>query len=453
MDWADDGNVYYGRAGGGIWRLPAAGGEAEQVIELDAGQHAHGPELLPGGEWLVFTMARAVTGWRSAEIVAQSLVTGERRVLVSRGREARYVPGGFLVWVRDQALMGDTFDLAQMQVGGQATVLEEDLRTSFREYTGAANYDFSRNGVLTYLTRGQGRPKVFEVHREDRPPEQLPLDQQQYGAVRYGPDDRQLAVQVLQDDSSHLVVYDLARGSELRLTTGTYNSNPVWSPDGQWLYYAVLEEGSFDIVRRRVDLSGDPEVVRATPGDEIPAAISADGEWLYFETRTGSNSDIARLSLRDGGEPELVVASPADESGATVSPDGRFVAFQSDATDSWAVYVLDLESRARTLVSNESYSPVWARSGNRLFFRGGTGDVYVAEVELTPEFTTSSLRRLLVDSGVEEYEVTRDGTGVLASSYATSYDETGAVALIQGDELHVVVGWFEELRQIFGERE
>jgi hypothetical protein len=60
MHWADDDFIYVGRAHRGIWRVATSGGELEPVLELNEGEYAHGPELLPGGEWLLFSLSYGV---------------------------------------------------------------------------------------------------------------------------------------------------------------------------------------------------------------------------------------------------------------------------------------------------------------------------------------------------------------------------------------------------------
>ena len=65
------------------------GGKPENVVKVDAGQIAHGPQLLPGGRAILFTLARG-GDWDAAQIVVQSLDTGTRRV-VAGGRHGRAV--------------------------------------------------------------------------------------------------------------------------------------------------------------------------------------------------------------------------------------------------------------------------------------------------------------------------------------------------------------------------
>ena len=94
-NWGDDDRIVYGQGPEGIWRIPAQGGTPERIIAVGEGELAHGTQLLPGGEWVLFTLRpRGVGSWNRAQIVIQSLSTGERIVLVDGGRDARYLPTG-----------------------------------------------------------------------------------------------------------------------------------------------------------------------------------------------------------------------------------------------------------------------------------------------------------------------------------------------------------------------
>jgi serine/threonine-protein kinase len=110
IHWSADGFIYIGRADQGIWRVSAEGGEAEQVLAMEDGELAHGPEPLADGEWILFTLGRGVRAWDDASIVAHNLVTHERRVLVQRGREVRVARSGHLLYVHDGMIFAAPFD-------------------------------------------------------------------------------------------------------------------------------------------------------------------------------------------------------------------------------------------------------------------------------------------------------------------------------------------------------
>ena len=109
-----------GKGAAGIWRVSSEGGKPEQVVKVEAGQIAHGPQLLPGGRAILFTLARR-GDWDTAQIVVQSLDTGRRHVVVERGADARYVPTGHLVYALDGTLLAVPFDVTTLAVtGGRA---------------------------------------------------------------------------------------------------------------------------------------------------------------------------------------------------------------------------------------------------------------------------------------------------------------------------------------------
>ena len=88
--WGSDDMILFGQGAGGVWRVRGTGGTPEVVIEVGEEERAHGPQMLPGGEWVLFTLAAGPALWNEAQIVIQALLTGERRVVIERGRDARY---------------------------------------------------------------------------------------------------------------------------------------------------------------------------------------------------------------------------------------------------------------------------------------------------------------------------------------------------------------------------
>ena len=91
--WSSDDTIVYGQAEG-IMRVSANGGTPELVVPTEAPDQVHGPRMLPGGEWVLFTLTSAsgLTRWDQAQIVVQSLESGERKILWEGGSDARYVP-------------------------------------------------------------------------------------------------------------------------------------------------------------------------------------------------------------------------------------------------------------------------------------------------------------------------------------------------------------------------
>ena len=92
--------------------VSASGGKPEQLVSVKADEMAYGPELLPDGQTVLFTLSTgtAADKWDKAQVVAQSLKTGERHVIIDGGSDARYLPTGHLVYAQAGLLFATSFD-------------------------------------------------------------------------------------------------------------------------------------------------------------------------------------------------------------------------------------------------------------------------------------------------------------------------------------------------------
>ena len=104
--WGTDEVVLFGQPEG-ILRVPGTGGTPELLIPVEDGERVYGPQLLPGGESVLFSAT--VGAWDEAQTVVQSLVTGERTVVRSGGNDARCVSTGHLVYALADGLFAVAF--------------------------------------------------------------------------------------------------------------------------------------------------------------------------------------------------------------------------------------------------------------------------------------------------------------------------------------------------------
>ena len=447
--WADDGYIYFGQGAGGVLRVSDNGGEPQVVVQMEEGEQAHGPQLLPGGEWLLYTLLSASGSWNAASIVAQPVSGGERKVLVAGGTDGRYVPTGHIVYSLEGTLFAVPFDGDSVEVTGGSVSIVEEVRQA--GLTGAAQYAFSDRGGLVYMPGGSGAFQLAWVDRNGQV-EPLPFEPRASQYLDLSPDGQRIALEIQGDDGEwDIWIYEIERGgSQVLLTTEGDNRVPVWSPDGEWVFFTSNRGGNRDIWKRRADRSLDAELVLDTEAPVFPQSISDDGEMLLFESGLPPNLDVGILAL-DTQESEMLVDTRASELWPTFSPDGRFFAFESDETGQREVWVMEVASGRRfgpvsTSTRGGTY-PRWSRDGREIYYRpsGGPG-ILVAEVEMEP-FSASAPVEL---SGIgmhdfSNFDVTADGQKFLVTVSAGS-DETGATA--PGALLNVILNWFEELKRL-----
>ena len=88
-----------GQGEDGIVRVDPLTGDMESVVTVEAGEIAHGPELLPGNDWLIFAIASSVSAWDESRIVAQSLTAGVTPFTAQRTRDGTVMVGFFVALV------------------------------------------------------------------------------------------------------------------------------------------------------------------------------------------------------------------------------------------------------------------------------------------------------------------------------------------------------------------
>src|SRR4029453_11211945 len=106
MSWYGE-TVLIAQRQGGIVRVPASGGTPDTLVRLGGGEIPASPQMLPDGDAVLFTLGRAspqqqglaVAEWeKTAQIVVQSLTSGQRSVIVEGASVPRYLPTGHLVF-------------------------------------------------------------------------------------------------------------------------------------------------------------------------------------------------------------------------------------------------------------------------------------------------------------------------------------------------------------------
>ena len=231
--WAADDTIFFADSEG-IFRVSANGGTPELAIRAEEGEFFDAPHLLPDGNTLLLSVAsgdRLQPVWDVGQIVAVSLGSGERSVLVEGGSDARYVASGHLVYALDDGLFAVAFDAATLRVtSGPVSMVQGVRRAGF---AASANYAVSEDGTLFFLAGVNAWGPLAWVDRNGvvEVIESIPLND--YRWPRLSPDGKR--VLVVTDGDAWF--YDLASGRESRLTTDGLTDYLGWTRSGAEVTY------------------------------------------------------------------------------------------------------------------------------------------------------------------------------------------------------------------------
>jgi serine/threonine-protein kinase len=452
MSW-DSSGIIFGQGDQGILRVSPNGGKPELLAAVKNGELAAHPQMLPGAQGVMFTLATDERYWDKAQIVVQALKSGARKTVIQGGSDARYLPTGHLVYFLSGTLLAVPFDPRRLEVmGGPVPILEGVRRDGF---IGVAQFDFSNTGSLIYVA-GPSLLKSVQnslafVDRKGGV-ELLKLPQGSYYYPRASPDGQRLVYQVDDRKEADVWIYDLSGASApRRLTFQGANRYPVWSADGGSVAFQSDREGDMGIFRQRADGTGTAE--RLTKPEKgvahIPDSFSPDGQQLSFTAFMGETYAVWTLSLRDR-KASLFAEFPSARAEASMfSPDGRWVAFSVDLPSDGVnrVYVQGFPLTPGKFQIAPGNHPLWSRDGKQLFFTTGPDTCAAVNVTTKGSFAFTNPTAvprgalLAAPSGPRRFDVLADGRFIGVVSALT---QTGVPAPPQ---IQVVLNWFEDLKQ------
>ncbi len=458
--WGPDGTIILGAGAadlGGLLRVPAAGGKLEVLTTPDAkkGETAHGwPYFLPGGKAILFSI-QAAGSWDEGRIAALDLRTGEQRTLLEGGSSPRYVPAGDLIYARGTSLFAVPFDPERLQLKGTPSLVLEGV--SRYVLSGFADYSFSDSGELVYVPSDSEAEKsamvwvdrVGEAEALDSPP-------RAYANPSISPDGQRVAIGIEGGSPGDwdIWIYDLARHTLAKVTYGSLNFAPAWTPDGKKVVFRSRDAaGGRALFWVLADGSGPPERLVATDLPSTPGNWLPDGSALVFyqgapgrqvDTRllpvlagAGGTEPMPRVILNNAIQPQL-------------SPDGRWLAYASSASGRSQIYVQPFPSLVGKwqISIDGGNAPRWARSGRELFYRNGD-QMMAVDIETREGFRAGTPKVLFEGSYSGSpaplqpgfgYDVSPDGRRFLMIKLASKPNPSV-------EHLNVVENWFEELRR------
>ncbi|MBK5256181.1 MAG: PD40 domain-containing protein, partial [Vicinamibacteria bacterium] len=292
--WSSRDQIVFANERGGLFQVPAAGGTpaAATKLQIDAGERSHRlPQVLSDGETVLFTVTHDLfPSWDDTLIVAQSLTTGTRKVLIEGGADARLVSTGHLVYLRKGTLMAVPFDLRRLEVTGPAVGVVSDVMQAANIQptsidTGAGQFAVSNSGSLVYATGGvfsQERWSLVWVDRTGRS-EALRVPPGMWHAPRISPDGKRIAFGSNVVGDTDVWTYDVQRGAVARVPLEGNQDIPVWTPDGKHpaLSSSVTRSGDLLLIDPDERLPAEP-LTPKLGGGGAPGSWSPDGRALAF---------------------------------------------------------------------------------------------------------------------------------------------------------------------------
>ena len=464
--WAPDGSLVLApeqRAGTRLMRLSSTGGAPAPLTTLADDERIHAwPQVLPGGNAVLYTSSRVTSAYNDGNLVVRPLPTGTPRIIQRGGYHGVYVRSGHILYVHDGALFAMPFDVGRLQPSGPVVRVLDGLGSN--GITGGAQFSVSDTGTLVYRagpSLGGGTP--IDVVDRQGAATRLRAALANWYTPALSADGRRLAIGVREgpSETGDIWVHEAGREALTRVTSDpAVDVKPIWTPDGHRLTFAS-DRGdprrTQNLFWQRADGAGVAERLTTSSNEQLPGSWHPSGRFLAFdELHADTMRDVMILPMEGDdasgwrpGLPTVFVRGPQMDWDPRFSPDGRWLAYASSESGRSEVYVRPFPGPgpAVQVSSGGGEFPTWSVARREIVY-GLEGQVMIAAYAVKgARFTVETARlwpggRYQTRGRNRMFELHPDGDHiVLALAPAPAAGGSNAAA-------QFVFNFFEELRRI-----
>ena len=352
-----------------LYRVSVSGGSPVPITTVTPEEPAHRyPWFLPDGRHYLYTAYGANRDGH--RLYVGELDSPARKALMPMTSNVIFT-GGHLLFVRDQNLMAQPFDLAGLETTGDAVLVAD--RISYSNVDIRASFSASTNGVIAFASAGQrDRRQLTWMDRAGKQLGVIETPGLNPTTPAISPDGklvvfrgRELSLGGIEE----LWVHDLARNVNSKLTLGGQTVYyPVWSPDQKWIAYFSTPGGDGSIYRRTPSGGAEEDLNLKSA---LPSDWSSDGHSLIYQTlqQPGEGTNLGVLPLLGDRKPRLYLKTSANERSAKLSANGKWLLYVSDETKRNEVYVQSFPVAGggrQQISSNGGAYPVWSEDGREI---------------------------------------------------------------------------------------
>ena len=436
-------------------KIPATGGTPTPMTTLTQKYTTHRwPQFMPDGEHFLYFAANHNAPSGPETGVFWASVDGKENKFVVHTLANAIYSAGYLLFVRENALMAQPFNPSSGILEGEAVALNDDVQIDGAVWRGT--FTASDNGTLIYQPGPAGaamRLTWIDITGKELGLVSFP---DAYTEVQMSPDDKKAAV-VIEDQLSVIWIYDLVHNTRTRFSFGNEGySSPLWSHDGKQLaYIGPLPGGKGDAVMvKAVDRSAEEKQILPVQlrqhGMQQLWDWSPDGQYILYNIGSfglGNGQDIWVLPLNGDRKPFPYAEGPGEQMYAQFSPDGRWVAYVSNETGNYELYVAPFPwTGAKWQISSGGgWAPRWARNGKEIFYQtAGSTKTWAAEVDgHGPSFEVGAVH--------VAFDTTNLSPNISAAQYAVTSDGQRFLEITTGDTgrlpLTVIQNWTAEVKK------
>ena len=234
-----------------------------------------------------------------------------------------------------------------------------------------------KRDIIGFLTDRNGSNELWLMDWSGESKRLLSGPGKTISAFRWAPTSKVIAVEIAETRSRWIAIIDIETG-EITPLTSTEEDVRIggWSPDAQWLLYAMVNSDS-DGLRKR-NPNGVDEIT-ITSGSHTNPVWSPDGRWIAFSQKSDQGASDLIITDNNAENVLTINADEFDETNFEWAPNSKHIAFASESSGNAEIYTATPDGKTVNQLTSNRVSdtlPRWNSNGSSILFLSGMDGIF-----------------------------------------------------------------------------
>ena len=234
-----------------------------------------------------------------------------------------------------------------------------------------------KRDIIGFLTDRNGSNELWLMDWSGESKRLLSGPGKAISAFRWAPTSKVIAVEIAETRSRWIAIIDIETG-EITPLTSTEEDVRIggWSPDAQWLLYAMVNSDS-DGLRKR-NPNGVDEIT-ITSGFHTNPVWSPDGRWIAFSQKSDQGASDLIITDNNAENVLTINADEFDETNFEWAPNSKHIAFASESSGNAEIYTATPDGKTVNQLTSNRVSdtfPRWNSNGSSILFLSGMDGIF-----------------------------------------------------------------------------
>ncbi len=275
---------------------------------------------------------------------------------------------------KQQSLLAQAFTAPAGDLRGVAHQIADQI---YEKITGVRGAFWTRIAYITAVGLGNNMTYSLVVADSDGyNPQVVARSREALLSPAWSPDGKKIAYVSFESGNSSIYVQDITTGSRKLVSARAkgINGAPAWSPDGSKMAMALSYVGNLELFVMDLGSRQETRLTHSLSIDTEPV-WAPDGQSIYFTSDRSGRPQIYQISA-SGGSPQRISFQGQNNANASVSYDGKQLAMVQGNGNVYRIVVMDrsLGGQVRSLSPGPiDESPSFAPNASMLLYAATEG--------------------------------------------------------------------------------